>query len=112
MLHFPRTVIFKVSGTIRILSQLQINHPFITIAGQTSPGGGVLISAELIDDDAFYVFTHDVVMRYMKIRAGRRNSSADQLGDCFGIGHVGKQCYNVVVDHCSFSWGNDELIQV
>ena len=36
----PRTVIFRVSGTIELKAPLRVLHPFITIAGQTAPGDG------------------------------------------------------------------------
>jgi len=34
----PRTVIFRVSGTIAMKSRLAVTKPYITIAGQTAPG--------------------------------------------------------------------------
>lgn len=40
----PRTVLFKVSGTIYLTSRLSGLKPNLTIAGQTAPGGGICIA--------------------------------------------------------------------
>ena len=51
------------------------------------------------------IATHDVVIRYMRFRMGQL--PAEKIGhfvDCIDI--WGKpSCYNVVLDHCSISWG-------
>ena len=96
----PRIVIFRVGGIIEIKYKITLRNPFITIAGQTAPGDGILIKGNEI-----YIQTHDVIIQFIRIRLGRRDDFAEQEGDCIGI-HSGG--YNVMIDHCSLSWANDE----
>jgi len=89
-----RTVVFRVSGTIVGLSRISILNPYITIAGQTAPGDGICIrGCELM------IRTHNVVLRYMRFRG----SAADSLDVMYGAN-------NVVVDHCTVTWGGDECL--
>jgi hypothetical protein len=40
-----RYILFRVSGTIQLKADLAVREPFVTIAGQTSPGGGICVRA-------------------------------------------------------------------
>ncbi|WP_321436356.1 polysaccharide lyase [uncultured Bacteroides sp.] len=94
-----RIVVFNVSGIIHLKSPIIVNAPYITIAGQTAPGDGVCIAGE-----SFWVNTHDVVVRFMRFRRGE--TDVTRRDDSFGGNPVG----NIMIDHCSCSWGLDENI--
>jgi len=97
----PRIVVFRVGGMIELQSGLLITHPYITIAGQTAPGDGITLKGY---GENRIEATHDVIIRYLRFRGiGRENQ------DCLNILHGS---YNVVIDHCSFSWGTDETISI
>ncbi|MHC4587656.1 MAG: hypothetical protein ACYS3N_24290 [Planctomycetota bacterium] len=71
----PRTVIFRVSGTIALKSNLAVKKPYITIAGQTAPGDGICLK-----DHAFYVSADHVIVRYIRCRpADNAKSESDAL---------------------------------
>ena len=95
----PRTVIFRVSGIITLKKRLSIKNPFITIAGQTAPGDGICIRNQTLAID-----THDVILRYLRCRRG----NFKDRNDCIG----GTPIRNIIVDHCSTSWGLDENISM
>ncbi|NCU02600.1 MAG: polysaccharide lyase [Chitinophagaceae bacterium] len=92
-----RIVVFNVAGIIRLKSPVNINAPYITIAGQTAPGDGVCIAGESV-----LINTHDVVIRYMRFRRGE--TEVTRRDDALGGNGVG----NIIIDHVSASWGLDE----
>ena len=94
-----RIVVFNVSGIIRLKSPINVRAPYITIAGQTAPGEGVIIAGE-----SFQVDTHDVIVRHMRFRRGE--TLVWHREDSFGGNPVG----NIMIDHCSCEWGLDENI--
>ena len=94
-----RIVVFNVSGIIRLKSPIYVRAPYITIAGQTAPGDGVIIAGE-----SFQVDTHDVIVRHMRFRRGETKVTYRE--DSFGGNPVG----NIMIDHCSCEWGLDENI--
>jgi hypothetical protein len=96
-----RTVIFRVSGTIQLKSQLLLTHPYITLAGQTAPGDGICTR-----DYDVCIATHDVIVRYMRFRLGDVTKTQE---DSFTIGNGSS---HVIVDHCSASWSVDEVLSM
>lgn len=104
-----RIVVFRTGGMIKLESSLRITSPFITIAGQSAPGGGIALRNDpSLAKPSIQIRTHDVTMRYLRIRPGPSARPSDVLR---GLG-IGEEAYNVIVDHCSVSWGVDTNLSV
>ncbi len=105
----PRVCVFETSGTIELANTLSVTNPYITIAGQTAPSPGITLSK-----DVFGIRTHDVLVRHIRVRSGDNPPGTPEHRDALAIAgdDVGSiPIYNVVVDHCSFSWAMDETVQ-
>ncbi len=104
----PRTIIFDVSGTIYLKSQLNLTSGDITIAGQTAPGDGICIASW-----PFVIKAPNVIMRYLRFRCGNENvSRTDGDGGHEGDGLGGFDGSNIIIDHCTVSWSIDECLAV
>jgi formylglycine-generating enzyme required for sulfatase activity len=95
----PRIVVFRVGGTIALKNTLNISRPYLTIAGQTAPGGGICLK----DEPVFIGGGKEMVLRYLRIRPGD-TSKGEIDGFCIFGGD------NVMIDHCSVSWSIDECL--
>jgi subtilisin-like proprotein convertase family protein len=62
-----RTVVFDLSGTINLASPLVITNSWLTIAGQTAPGGGITVAGDMTTVQS----AHDVVIRDVRFRPAR-----------------------------------------
>ena len=96
----PRIIIFETGGTIQLASPLVVRHPFVTIAGQTAPGGGITLA-----NHEFRVSTSQVIVRFLRVRHG---DLARVEGDAISL-TAGN---NIIIDHCSASWSTDETLSV
>ena len=92
----PRTVLFRVSGTIDMNFQQCLVDDQVTIAAQTAPGKGICIKhcgIGLGDDN---------ICRFLRARRG--------LGDSEDTGNAIGTYYSdhTILDHVTASWGTDE----
>jgi hypothetical protein len=97
----PRTVLFRVSGTIQLKSPLIVRNPWLTLAGQTAPGDGICLR-----DYTFGVATHDVIVRYLRFRLGDETAQQTDSADLF------PGATNCIFDHCSATWSIDECLSL
>ncbi|MCS7465827.1 pectate lyase [Stieleria sp. ICT_E10.1] len=96
----PRTVVFKVSGTIELKSDIKIKNPNITIAGQTAPGDGICLRGYPLSIDA-----DEVIIRYIRVRFGDESGKdADAISS--------RYVRNLILDHVSASWSVDEVMSI
>lgn len=90
----PRTVLFKVSGTIYLTKNVDIKSN-TTIAGQTAPGGGICLCGYRVK------LGSNIIVRHIRFRAGDLpKSSMSPLGV--------ENVKNIVLDHCSIGWSMEE----
>jgi len=100
-----RTIVFDISGTIALNSDLIITKPKITIAGQTSPEMGICIKnyGLRVHD------TNNIVIQHLRARPGlaRAGTGANDFRD---DSMTIRNSQNVIFDHCSASWSIDECM--
>ncbi|TWU25569.1 pectate lyase family protein [Bythopirellula polymerisocia] len=96
----PRTVLFKVSGTIDLKKSLNIKKPYITIAGQTAPGDGIALRGHSLG-----IVASEVIIRHLRVRYGDE-SGEDK--DAISSRYMS----NIILDHVSASWSVDETVSI
>jgi len=105
----PRICVFRVSGTITLKNAIRVSTPYLTVAGQTSPGG-VQIKGTGQPDGDWGVWcvngAHDIILRHLRVRMGG-NMKHDAGNNLLFYGTAEPGVHDVIVDHCSVSWGSD-----
>jgi hypothetical protein len=97
-----RTIVFDVGGWITLESNLGVTQNNVTIAGQTAPGTGIGIRGGKVS-----VAGDHIVMRYLRVRRGILVT-----GDRDDAMTVSSESDNVIIDHCSVSFGTDETLSM
>ncbi len=97
----PITVCFAVSGEIRLVKDLRINRKNYTIAGQTAPGMGIVITHNKVNCGG----SENFIIRNIRFRIGRNDVNGNIITqNAFGA----ENCSNYIIDHCEFGWSTEE----
>lgn len=121
----PRTIVFDVAGVISLKSRLTSSDKFVTIAGQTAPGNGVMLRT------CPFGMQSDGITRFLRMRLGHKKminglipkggdngngveyapeeagqTEETTLSGLDGMGMSGND--HAIMDHCSISWTIDE----
>lgn len=99
----PITIVFTISGIIDLKSPLVIRRSNVTIAGQTAPGDGICLRGHsfILSGASREGNKGNIIIRYMRSRPGGTLMSGLYAFDM-------ENCHDVIIDHCSFSWANEE----
>ncbi|MDX6748347.1 hypothetical protein SH611_00845 [Geminicoccaceae bacterium 1502E] len=109
----PRTCVFRIGGTIELQNEITVSSPYLTIAGQTAPGGGIQL--RLSDQNkrrVLRISASDVVIRHLRLRRGATARSAYPSGTCCGDTVAIQDASRVILDHVSLGFATDENLDL
>lgn len=96
----PRTIVFDVGGVIHLKNRLTCSDPYVTIAGQTAPGNGIMFRGSP------FGMASDGITRFIRHRRGHLSDEDPKEHGMDGMGMAGND--HSIMDHCSISWTIDE----
>lgn len=97
----PTTIVFRVSGTINLTSELRGKFKKgVTLAGQTAPGDGICIRGNKVNLGG----SSHVILRHLRFRIGLSEDGSFVKGGSIGI----ENANNIMIDHCTFGWSGEE----
>ncbi len=100
----PRIVVFEVGGVIDLDGEdIRVVAPDLTIAGQTAPAPGITLIG-----GGLRVAADNVIIQHLRIRPGVGDAEPLSGWEVDALSLDGAE--NVVIDHCSLSWGTDEVL--
>ncbi|MEQ9500615.1 MAG: hypothetical protein RIT81_27340 [Deltaproteobacteria bacterium] len=107
-----RIIVFEVSGVIDVPDvgrEMGPEHSFLTIAGQTSPGG-ITFRGNGVGGPTLFFYApqapddrklHDVIVRFVRFRGHGNTDNVTIAG-----------AHHLVFDHCDFSGADDEALDI
>ena len=98
------TIVFRVSGIIRLEKDIRAKLYHVTIAGQTAPGDGILYRGGKLNLGG----SKNVIMRNLRGRIGLRGDKDFIKGGSIGI----ENADTIIIDHCCFGWSGEENMTI
>lgn len=105
----PRTCIFRVGGVIDFSQSTtdKCEHcfdtpPYLTIAGQTAPGDGIMIRGM----EMSLFGTHNIIIRHLRMRVGNTPVNGESSLGSFNY----SDAHDLIFDHYSTGWAPDDTI--
>lgn len=97
----PITILFEVSGEIALTRELRVSRSDWTLAGQTAPGEGIVITHNKVNLGG----SQNFIVRNVRFRIGQKSVDGNILAEnALGA----ENCMNFIFDHCSFGWSVEE----
>lgn len=104
----PRSCVLRVPGTISLNSyDIIVRHDYLTIDGSNAPVA--------LKDGGISVRASHVIIRHLRVRPGPASllQRGVQANGIFLFSREnGSGTTDIIVDHCSISWGTDDLVGV
>jgi len=107
MMTEPRMIVFEVSGTIELQTQIRLKaaNSFFTLAGQTAPGDGIAIRNHKLVFDG----VREGIVRHLRLRHGCASNCTVGVADNLTL--LGNTEL-MIFDHLSMTWAEDEVMDV
>lgn len=110
----PRTVVFTTGGQIDLAYQstirpdlapvgaIVITNPYLTVMGETAPGGGITVNGQI------FVDAKEIILRHIRLRGNDTmvTSVHDPLITFTGSN---PPPFNTMYNHLSLTWGKDNI---
>jgi len=96
----PRRIVPKISGTIILTDDIEIVDSMMWYDGGIGPAPGLTVTGGSIRIEA-----HDIVIEYLHVRRENVQNGNDGPGL-----ELLQGCEDVVISHCSISWGKNEAL--
>lgn len=97
----PLTVLFAVTGEIRLKKDLRLSRKNFTIAGQSAPGVGIVFTHNKVN----FGVSENFILRNLRFRIGQVDIKGDTI---MGNAFAAENASNFIIDHCEFGWSVEE----